>query len=135
MAKKQTKKVVAKAATAKKKAAPVKKANKKQADELTEEEEEEQDNKPVKKGKEEKEEKAVKGKKKLPAGVGNPEKTYQHIKDLVAMIDEDIDKFLVNETRAAGRRIRGYAQSIRKACQVFRKEIQGVANERKAQKK
>jgi hypothetical protein len=134
MAKKQTKKAAAKAAPAKKQSASVKKANKKQADELTEEEQEEQDDKPVKKGKEEKAALA-KGKKKLPTGVGNPEKTYQHIKDLVAMIDEDIDKFLVNETRAAGRRIRGYAQSIRKACQVLRKEIQGVANERKAQKK
>jgi hypothetical protein len=95
-------------------------------DEEMEEDEEEKPSK--KKGKVESSRKV-----KLPAGVSNPEKTYRQIKDLVELMDEDFDRFLVNETRAAGRRLRGYLQQVKKNCQTLRKEIQLLQNERKVQ--
>lgn len=126
MAKKVAKKKAAKAAAPSKKAAKkTAPAKKKATKEKAEEADEPEAEKPAKK------EKAGKKAKGASAGSAHPEKTYQTIKDLMLLIDEDIDKFLVNETRAAGRRIRGYAQQIRKACAQFRKEIQAVANERK----
>lgn len=95
-------------------------------DEEQEEEEDEEDEKPAKKTKD-------RPKVKLPAGVGSPEKTYRQIKDLIELMDEDFDRFLVNETRAAGRRLRGYLQQVKKNCQTLRKEIQLLQNERKVQ--
>jgi hypothetical protein len=50
-------------------------------------------------------------------------------------MDEDFDRFLVNETRAAGRRLRSYLQNVKKNCQTLRKEIQLLQNERKVMNK
>ena len=121
MAKKVAKKAAKAAAPAKKKAAkktvtPKKKEVK--TEEVTEEDV------PAEKT-------AKKAAKKSPAGLGSPEKTYQTMKDLMVLIDDDVDKFLANETRAAGRRLRGHAQQLRKSCAIFRKEIQALANQRK----
>lgn len=125
MAKKANAKKAAKAAApAKKKAA--KKAVKKEV-KTKEAVEEVLEEKPAK----EKAGGRPKGKGKSSAGLGSPEKTYQTMKDLMVLIDDDVDKFLVNETRAAGRRLRGHAQQLRKACAIFRKEIQALANQRK----
>jgi hypothetical protein len=98
-------------------------------DEEEETEDDEEDEQPKKKVKTV----AGKSKVKLPTGVGNPEKTYRQIRDLVELMDEDFDRFLVNETRAAGRRLRGYLQQVKKNCQTLRKEIQLLQNERKNQ--
>lgn len=123
MAKKATAKKAAKAAApAKKKAA--KKSAKKEV-KTKEAAEEAPEEKPAK------EKAGKKSAKKSSTGLGSPEKTYQTMKDLMVLIDDDVDKFLVNETRAAGRRLRAHAQQLRKSCAIFRKEIQALANQRK----
>lgn len=77
---------------------------------------------------------AKKGKKK-EIGTGSPEKTFYAIKDIVVLMEEDAEKFLVDGVKSAGRRLRVNAQSIRKLCQAFRKEIMEEVKGRAAKEK
>lgn len=82
---------------------------------------------PAKKAKAEKE-------KKGPKIGTDPAKTYQAIKDIIVLMDEDIEKFLVDEVKSAGRRLRVNAMNIKKLTGVLRKEIQNLVAARKNEK-
>lgn len=58
--------------------------------------------------------------------LGDPTKTYVTIKDLVAAMEPDMTSLMDNQVKAAGRRVRGYAQQIRKSAALLRKEVQAV---------
>lgn len=83
---------------------------------------------------------AKKAKKKVSAKaagtikLGDPMKTFESIKDQVKVMEDDVRKFVDEGVKAAGRRARGAAQSVRKLCMVFRKEIQAQANAGKVKK-
>jgi hypothetical protein len=66
------------------------------------------------------------------AKAADPSKTYQSIKDLIVLIDNDADKFFVDENSSAGARIRGNLNIIGKLTKQCRKEIQDLKNARKA---
>lgn len=69
--------------------------------------------------------------KKTTSAKVSPEKTLQTIKDTVTLLADDMEKFLVEENKSAGRRSRGHAQLIKKECQNLRKEIMAVIKSRK----
>lgn len=70
-------------------------------------------------------------KKKPDNSTGDPNETYNTMKEIFTVMDADMDKFLINETKAAGRKIRKGAQSLRKLAADLRKQIQYVATQRK----
>ncbi len=53
---------------------------------------------------------------------------YEALKELVASIEVDIDKFYNKGNKAAGTRIRKSMQDIKKLSQDIRMEIQQVKN-------
>lgn len=67
--------------------------------------------------------------------LGDPLKTFESIKDQMKLMEEDIRKFVDEGVKAAGRRTRGAAQSIRKLCMQLRKEVQAQVNSEKKKKK
>lgn len=76
---------------------------------------------------------ATKAKTKSTAKAAvDPAKTYQSIKDLMVLIDNDADKFFVDENASAGARIRGNLNQIGKLTKQCRKEIQELKNARKS---
>lgn len=72
---------------------------------------------------------------KTAKAAGDPGKTYQSIKDLIVLIDNDADKFLVDENAAAGKRMRGNLNIIGRLSKQLRKEIQELVNARKEVRK
>lgn len=70
-------------------------------------------------------------KKSTAKAAVDPSKTYQSIKDLILLIDNDADKFFVDENSSAGARIRGNLNVIGKLTKQLRKEIQDLKNARK----
>lgn len=69
--------------------------------------------------------------KKTAKTESDPTQTYQDIKALMILIDDDLPKFLVDENRSAGTRVRGNAMTIIKLCKKIRLEIMEVVNARK----
>lgn len=69
--------------------------------------------------------------KTAKAPQADPAKTYQSIKDLIVLVDNDADKFFVDENASAGARIRGNLNQIGKLTKQCRKEIQDLKNARK----
>ncbi len=55
---------------------------------------------------------------------------YQSLKDLVAAMEVDIQKFY-NGNNAAGTRVRKHLQDVKKACQAIRDEVQEIRTSRK----
>lgn len=59
--------------------------------------------------------------------LGDPIETFNQITETISAMATDIDSFQ-SGNKSAGRRLRKSAQEIRKACGLFRKEIQNEIN-------
>ena len=55
---------------------------------------------------------------------------YETLKQLVAAMDTDVQKFY-GGNNAAGTRVRKHLQDVKKACQAMRDEVQEIRGSRK----
>lgn len=55
---------------------------------------------------------------------------YENLKQLVAAMETDVQKFY-NGNNAAGTRVRKHLQEIKRACQAMRDEVQEIRKSRK----
>jgi len=62
-------------------------------------------------------------------------KLHEEMKSIATSMDEDVRKFTDEEVAAAGRRVRAAAQSLRKICQQFRKDVIALVKANKGKKK
>ena len=53
---------------------------------------------------------------------------YDELRDLVASVESDIEKFYVNGNKAAGTRVRKAMLELRNLASDIRKEIQEIKN-------
>jgi len=56
-------------------------------------------------------------------------KNYEKIKQIVASMENDVNKFK-GGTNAAGSRVRKHCQEIKKACQALRTDVQDMKAKR-----
>lgn len=55
---------------------------------------------------------------------------YENLKQLVASMETDVQKFY-NGNNAAGTRVRKHLQEVKRACQAMRDEVQEIRKSRK----
>ena len=57
---------------------------------------------------------------------------YEELKNMVAAMEQDFERFFVNGNKAAGTRVRGAMQELKNFAQAVRTEVQNIKNSSKS---
>ena len=57
---------------------------------------------------------------------------YEELKNMVAAMEQDFERFFVHGNKAAGTRVRGAMQELKNFAQAVRTEVQNIKNSSKS---